>query len=231
VSLVRGQATLQAKKAELSVRLDEVGNRPGTRGFFPAASPRLRQQDMRSPQLGIRRVAIHGRSFVVTANLPGASFLDSANGVLSEVRISWPAGLAPAARRRLERPLRLPRRPSAPCPTSRLSRTAPGVGATLGRGPAYPALVGVHAGANKTLWAVSPRYGGPLLIRGGRLDGRRVLRFWPGHTRRMWWRGLWPEESRRWRYGVSTTVVPGPGCYAFQVDGTTFSRRIFFEAG
>jgi hypothetical protein len=228
VSLVRLQATLQARSGELSLRLDEVGNRPGTRGFLPATSPVLRAQDMRSPQLAIRRLAVHGRSFVVTANLPDASFLDSANEVLSRVRISWPPGLAPAARRRLERPLRLPRvLHGASCPISRVSRAAPGVGATLGRGPAYPVLVDVHAGTNKTLWAVRPSYRGPLLIRGGRLDGHGVLRF-SGRLRRLWWRGLWPEERRQWRYGVSATLVPSPGCYGFQVDGSSFSERIFF---
>jgi hypothetical protein len=231
VTLVRGQAALQARSGELSLRLDEVGNRPGTRGFLPTTRALLRPQDMRSSHLAIRRVAVHGRSFVVTANLPDPSFLDSANGVLSQVRISWPAGLAPAARRRLERPLRLPRlRRGARCPTSRVSRAAPGVGATLGRGPAYPVLVGAHAGANKTLWAVAPRYRGALLIRGRRLDGRGVLRFWPGRKPRMWWRGFWHEERPQWRYGASTTLVPGPGCYAFQVDGRSFSERIFFVA-
>jgi hypothetical protein len=232
VALVRLQATLQARSGELSLRLDEAGNRPGTGGFLPVTSPVLRPQDMRGLQLAIRRVAVHGRSFVVTANLPDASFLDSANEVLSRVRISWPVGLAPAARRRLERPLRLPRvRRGAGCPTSRVSRAAPGVGATLGRGPAYQDFVDVHAGANKTLWAVRPSYRGPLLIRGGRLDDRGVLRFWPGRLRRLWWRGLWPEERRQWRYGVATTLVPSPGCYGFQVDGSSFSERIFFAAG
>jgi hypothetical protein len=231
VSLVHGQATLEARKQELSLRLDEVGNRPGTSGFLPTTRVVLRPGDLRTPQLAIRRVAVHGRSFVVTANLPDASFLDSANAVLSEVRVSWPAGLAPAARRRLERPLTLRRLPhGARCPTSRVSRAAPGVGATLGRGPAYPVLVDVRAGANKTLWAVSPTYRGALLIRGRRLDGHGLLRFWPGRLRRMWWRGFWPEERRQWRYGPATTLVPSPGCYAFQVDGTTFSRRIVFEA-
>jgi hypothetical protein len=229
IALVRGQATFQARSVGLSVRLDEVGNRPGTRGFLPTTSPVLRPRDMRSPHLAIRRVAVHGRSFVVTASLPDPSFLDRANAVFSEVRISWQAGLAPAARRRLERPLRLRRLPrGARCPTSRVSRAAPGVGAALGRGPAYPVLVDVHAGANKTLWAVSPRYRGPLLIRGGKLDGHGALRFWPGRLRRMWWRGPWPEERRQWRYGPSTTLVPSPGCYAFQVDGTSFSERIVF---
>ena len=32
------------------------------------------------------------------------------------------------------------------------------------------------------------------------------------------------------RYRPSYTRVRGPGCYAYQVDGTSFSRVIVFEA-
>jgi hypothetical protein len=38
------------------------------------------------------------------------------------------------------------------------------------------------------------------------------------------------EESKAWRYGPSFTIVPGPGCYAFQVDGINFSKVIAFQA-
>jgi hypothetical protein len=231
VSLIRYQTTLRASNGELDLELTELGNRPGTSGFLPVRRLALRPQDLRTPRLAIRRVAVHGRSFLITADLPDASLLGSANDVLARVRISWPAGLSPRERKRLERPLRLPRlRHGALCPSSRESRAAPAVGATLGHGPAYPVLVDVHAGANKTLWAVTPSYRGPLLIRGGRLDGQGVLRFRPGHLRRMWWRGLWPEEGREWRYRAATTLIPRPGCYAFQVDGNSFSVRIFFVA-
>ena len=85
---------------------------------------------------------------------------------------------------------------------------------------------GAHA--VKTLWAVSRAYPGALLIRGRRLGDGAVVRFWPGRQRRLWWRGLWPEERRAWRYGVTATLIPRRGCYAFQVDGATFSRRIVF---
>ena len=231
VSLIRNQTTLRASNGSLDLELAELGNRPGTSGFLPVRRLALRPQDLRTPRLAIRRVAVHGRSFLITADLPDAGLIGSADDVLARVRISWPAGLSPLERKRLERPLRLPRlRHGAPCPTSRVSRAARGVGATLGRGPAYPVLVDVHAGANKTLWAVRPTYRGPLLIRGRRLDGRGVLRFWPSRTPRLWWRGLWHEERSQWRYGATATLVPRPGCYAFQVDGATFSRRIVFEA-
>ena len=231
ISLIRNQTTLRASNGELDLELAELGNRPGTSGFLPVRRLALRPQDLRTPRLAVRRVAVHGRSFLITADLPDAGLLGTVNDVLAQVQIAWPAGLAPAARRRLERPLRLPRlRRGARCPTSRVSRAAPGVGATLGRGPAYPVLVGAHAGTNKTLWAVAPRYRGALVIRGRKLDGRGVLRFWPTRTPRMWWRGLWQEERPQWRYGPSATLVPGRGCSAFQVDGTSFSEQIFFVA-
>lgn len=38
------------------------------------------------------------------------------------------------------------------------------------------------------------------------------------------------EQQLRWCYGVSSTLLRGPGCYAFQVDGTTFSDIIVFAA-
>jgi hypothetical protein len=38
------------------------------------------------------------------------------------------------------------------------------------------------------------------------------------------------QESDAWRYGPSVTILPGPGCYAFQLDGTSFSDVIVFEA-
>jgi hypothetical protein len=38
------------------------------------------------------------------------------------------------------------------------------------------------------------------------------------------------QETDRWRYGPSFTIVPGPDCYAFQVDGTSFSKVFVFEA-
>ena len=258
IALDRDQARLEAKTGDLSLRLDEVGNAPGSEGFLPTRRVRLRREDVadraRAARFGVppghalaaRRLAVHGRSFVVVAELAGldtGELLRRANGVLARLRISAPAGLGVAARRRLERPLRLPRlRHGARCPLSHSSRAAPEITYSLGSGPAYVNL-GSPGGlaflgddlrvgglrAHKTLWGVSPRYRGALLIRGRRLDGRGVVRFGPRRAR-SWWRGLWPEQRRRWRYGGADTLLPGAGCYAFQVDGTSFSERIFFVA-
>jgi hypothetical protein len=249
VGLRGGLATLTARASEASLRLIELGNAPGTEGFLPARRAAVRGRDVvdrdRAARFGAppghalaaRRLAVHGRSFLLVADLgrgrASEARLARANRVLARLRISWPAGLSPAARRSLRRPLRLPRLATgARCPISRTGRAAPRVGVTLGTGPAYPVLGAAEAGlrAHKTLWAIAPRYRGALLVRGRRLDGEGVLRFGPGRALESWWRGLWPEERSRWRYRPSTTLLPGPGCYAFRVDGTTFSTRIVFAA-
>jgi hypothetical protein len=158
----------------------------------------------------------------------------------------------------LHRPLDLPSvAPGAACPRTAGGRPNPDVAIALGRGPAYPvlgfegnqippapqALVPLHsedrkgnAYWHKTLWAVDPRYDGPILIRGGGIDPPRPLWFVvPSGTasrsqRRVRELHMPAERSKSWRYGVSVTILPGPGCYALQVDGTTFSEVIVFEA-
>ena len=258
VALRWDQARLEVNTSGLSVRLDEVGNAPGSEGLAPTRKVVLRRENVADPAraarfgapprhtLAVRRLAVHGRSFVLVAELdrldPG-ELLRRANGMLAGVRISPPAGLATGARRRLARPLRLPRlRRGARCPRSRSSRAAPEITYSLGSGPVYVnlgapgglAFLGddLHVGtfrAHKALWAVSPRYRGALLIRGRRLDGGGAVRG-PARRSRRWWRGLWPEQRSRWRYGGADTLLPRAGCYAFQVDGSSFSERIFFVA-
>ena len=80
---------------------------------------------------------------------------------------------------------------------------------------------------HKTLWAVSERYGGPVLIRGARIDRPGPLRFGldDGVVTAL---TMPPEQKARWRYGVSSTLVRGAGCFAFQVDGTNFSDMLVF---
>lgn len=156
----------------------------------------------------------------------------------------------------LRRPLHVPAPSSGRCLRTPGGRPAPHVAIALGSGPAYPvpgleAAPPSHKGVvrlyanerkdgaywHKILWAVDPRYDGPVLIRGRGLDPPQALRF----VRPSAGVGGLPEdpvyelefpaqESASWRYGPSVTILPGPGCYAFQVDGTTFSRVIVFEA-
>jgi hypothetical protein len=151
----------------------------------------------------------------------------------------------------LRRPLHLPSvAPGAACPRTAGGRASPDVAIALGSGPAYPvlgfegdhvppspkAVVPLYANErkgslywHKTLWAVDPAYDGPVLIRGAGIDPPQEMGF--GYDNRELPELEFPaQETDRWRYGPSFTILPGPGCYAFQVDGTNFSKVIAFQA-
>jgi hypothetical protein len=138
--------------------------------------------------------------------------------------------------------------PGAACPRTPGARPNPDVAIALGSGPAYPVLgfegnpippkpaVPLHAEDrkrnvywHKTLWAVDPAYDGPVLIRGAGIDPPRAI--WFAYDKRQLRELEFPrQKSDSWRYGPSFTLLPGPGCYAFQVDGTSFSDVIVFQA-
>jgi hypothetical protein len=158
----------------------------------------------------------------------------------------------------VRRPLQIPTMgPGAACPRTAGGRPSPDVAIALGSGPAYPVLgfedghvppspkgvVPLYANErkgsaywHKTLWAVDPRYDGPLLVRGRSMDSPQALRFAkpsaaPGGSEELVSElEFRAEETDSWRYGPSVTILPGPGCYAFQVDGSNFSKVIVFEA-
>lgn len=143
----------------------------------------------------------------------------------------------------LARPLHLPLvKPGAACPVSHADRSVDfasyGVAAGIGVGPAYPImrrgvlLIQPAAsfdsrvwGGQKILWFVHPRYHGPVLVRGRRIDGSGVVRFNRGDV---------PAAELRIPAGTSEqpsfTRVRWPGCYAYQVDGSNFSRVVVFKA-
>jgi hypothetical protein len=134
-----------------------------------------------------------------------------------------------------------------------------GVARGLGPGPAYPigfrdvlefpyppdpsTGFGDVWGAAKVLWFVASRYRGPVLIRGRKLDADVEVRFDASGHRPT---AMPPDELRipaGWRrvsvpgvplvgqrYMPSLTRLRESGCYAYQVDGTTFSRVIVFRA-
>lgn len=117
----------------------------------------------------------------------------------------------------------------------------------LGPGPAYP--FGTHSvvtmpvpppegwgsewSGTKRVWLLDNRYVARALVRGHQLDGSNEIRFVYGRP------GFSPEnvlspvpelrlEQRR-DY-PSLTRLRVSGCYAYQVDGRTFSYLVFFEA-
>jgi len=83
------------------------------------------------------------------------------------------------------------------------------------------------------MWSVDPRYVGPVLVRGRQLDGPNEIRFEngsPGFTDEQ---RLHPARELRLLGGYvhpATTRVRALGCYAWQIDGIGFSRRIVFVA-
>jgi hypothetical protein len=90
---------------------------------------------------------------------------------------------------------------------------------------------------DKVLWVASPIYKGEGLIRGRQLNGGAKIGFrfngtlLPGELRYPLNTGIGSADTPLgWRDLPSEMVLPGPGCYAFQVDGTSFSTAIVFKA-
>jgi hypothetical protein len=114
-----------------------------------------------------------------------------------------------------------------------------------GTGPVYAfAVDGVPAGhlpvvesyrdakgwvGQKSPWLIAPDYHGPVLVRGARIDGTGEMRFAFGtgqHLRTLRVAAHSGQQRNGWRVIPSLTLVRKPGCYAYQVDGTTFSQVI-----
>ena len=142
------------------------------------------------------------------------------------------------------------RRSSASCPVEGVPRVRPDVRAVAfayGEGPVF---VGLGTGDGvvrytvdtrrhdgwyyyKTLWAIAPTYAGEVVITGKQIGGDTELRFnpgarFPGQTELQL--RFPPDDSGKWRFGPSDTLIRAPGCYAFQVEGEGFKQTIAFEA-
>lgn len=149
----------------------------------------------------------------------------------------------------LHRPLHLPTvAPGAPCPAAQEHAVSPDFGLALGGGPVYPVAPWVHGtyaidGARndqgwyylKVLWVSRPEYMGPILIRGRQIDGPNALLFGSSLTGQ----DLLPElelpagsggsNPHGWGNWPSYTMPRAPGCYAYQVDGLSFTEAIMFR--
>lgn len=143
-------------------------------------------------------------------------------------------GSVPAS---LERSLHLP---SGGCPVAGAHVIA-GM-RVLGNGPVGPvqpaslsisSFIGSSWSGGRATWVAAPSYHGPVLIRGREVGGPHAVGFGSGHV---------PDDqlqvndssgpasggARQW---PDFTRVRGRGCYAYQVDGTSFSTVIVFRAG
>jgi hypothetical protein len=137
-------------------------------------------------------------------------------------------GSVPAS---LERPLRLPGLgPGGSCPISR----GPGPVEPLGSpNVRLTSFIGSSWKAARVTWRSAPSYKGPVLIRGRQLGGSGVVGFGEGHVPYDQLQlldsaqGMPRGPSREW---PSFTRVQAAGCYAYQVDGSSFSYVIVFRA-
>ena len=88
-------------------------------------------------------------------------------------------------------------------------------------------------GVFKAMWAIDPRYVGPVLVRGRQLDGTDVLKFEKGEAGFSDYTRAHPTTELHESGGYihpSVTRVQTLGCYAYQVDGIGFSYSIVFRA-
>jgi len=170
-----------------------------------------------------------------------------------------PSGTESAAVAELRsRPLALPTLPpggACPATPNVMIRPGPGTGFT-GRwaaqraGVVYLTMAGPHPRIRpsdphpggwygiKDVWVVDANYRGPLLIRGGRIDGPGPMQFQFTPETPMQ-NALLLQDSPpapgatawHWRWSVPTAAfIRTPGCYAYQIDGTTFTTYLLFEA-
>ena len=152
----------------------------------------------------------------------------------------------------LERPLHLPPlRPGQVCPTTAgVQVNSPvGIGTALGKGAVRPliAMAGdlshgvtdvAKSGGSlrfKTDWIVMPGYQGPVVIRAEAVGHRGVVRFSldgpPNLGPLVIPSGPTANDIDSWRAAPGETWLTGSGCYAWQVDGLTFSNVIVFRTG
>jgi hypothetical protein len=86
----------------------------------------------------------------------------------------------------------------------------------------------------KAPWLIAPTYRGPVLIRGARIDAPGAMRFAFGTGQHLVGLRIARHTELQpsgWRAVPALTLVRGSGCYAYQVDGTTFSHVIVIKIG
>ena len=159
--------------------------------------------------------------------------------VFPPTSINWPA---------LRRPLHLPSLAAgARCPATPTRTIVPGLAAMAGDGPLYPLT---SAGSGGTVyydapsaagpqgvvvtWVAAPGVTGPALVRGRRLDAPGALGFGRDEYAEL---QLTPYDAGTpigstgyVALESDLTVIPAPGCYAYQIDTATTSSVVVFAA-
>lgn len=117
----------------------------------------------------------------------------------------------------------------------------------MGTGPVEPTLSGPDSEALRgtgdlltqtqyppwlalsTVWFSLPSYEGPWLVRAQRLDATGPIGM-GGPQQTMIFVQAATDETSGYRIQYAPTWVRAPGCYAYQVDGQTFTEMIVFRA-
>jgi hypothetical protein len=132
----------------------------------------------------------------------------------------------------LRRPLKLPSADGGPCPITLNAQPASTGAASAGVG--FRRVSGSPWLIAEATWRVPHSYAGPLLIRGAMLGGG-ALGFGTGAIPYDELqlvdagRGA-PRVAGGGRAWITYTRVRSAGCYAYQVDGTSFSEVVVFRA-
>jgi hypothetical protein len=132
----------------------------------------------------------------------------------------------------IRRPLHLPTASGGSCPVSGGAGPVTPVG---GSKLATNSFIGSSWSAARVQWTATAAYAGPVLIRGRALSGSGAVGFGEGHVPvdelQLLASGMnappAPSGGRSW---LTFSRVRSPGCYAYQVDGTSFSNVIVFQA-
>ncbi len=185
---------------------------------------------------------------------PASPSLRDANGyslLCGGAACDVPSGGVPIT---LWKPLDLPKLgPGDACPFSPAQPVSRDFGPAAGTGSVFAAGLGRRAvlpfeyppskrsifygsgwGGEKVLWIASPSYAGPVLIRGEQLNGSHLVGFSVGGGSAAYANLQFPPGKQQgdhgWRSWPSETRLQASGCYAYQVDGTSFSEVIVFRA-
>jgi hypothetical protein len=152
------------------------------------------------------------------------------------------ATVSPDARGLLSRPLKLPPvAAGAQCPVTPIANVSVGMGSPRGHGRFYlggPLPNGAYA-FNKMVYVVTGGATGPVLLRGGRLDGAGRLKFSGTPADRAEPAETLSTSGGSWAFyraviGSSDDglyVYPSTkGCYAIQIDGSNFQDVLTISA-
>jgi hypothetical protein len=220
--------TRLAAPAALLALLALAGCGSGTSASSSAAATRTS-----SPSAGDAPTATSGPTTTgtSTASTTSAATLARTKGYATyEACRGTCTGSIPAS---VRRSLHLPAQDAGPCPIT-IHVAGPVGPRQLSAGVGFHSVPASSWLGAQVTWIAAGTYTGPVLIRGGQIGGG-ALGF--GTGARPYdelqlldaGRGA-PRVAANGRAWITYTRIPSAGCYAYQVDGTSFSEIVVFRA-